>query len=311
MKNLINVFISHASEDADLARAISNSLKMMTAGQIETWFSTSSLPGEGLMGGDVWFNQILDMLAKSRIILVLLTPNSIDRRWVYFEAGFAQGHSECTIIPICAGISVDDVKPPLSHFQCCQLSDYNAAKEFYHKLLSSVDIPFYEQLYSPTIETVISKVQEVKLLKRPVPDRANISKEMLDDLRSHIDKRFMEIVTQKANYGNDYSYTINIENLYKPDQATQHILIKSSESVEDILDRLYFLIQRSVKPYTYLQSWILRNKLSGVNMVMYEICGSVNATQVFMPNSTWQIIPLEETYKPQLASFYHGFGSLK
>ena len=63
-----------------------------------------------------------------------------------------------------------------------------------------------------------------------------------------------------------------------------------------ILNDIYFLIEDFVPPFTYLQSWILREKISKTNLVIYEITKLIKASEIFKPNTIWQIVPLDKSY---------------
>ena len=96
-------FISHYSGDKDIAEVFSNALKDITLGQINPWFSSDSSGNDGLKPGDIWFNQILAKITDSKAVVALLTPNSINRPWIYFESGIAQALEGCDVIPVCIG----------------------------------------------------------------------------------------------------------------------------------------------------------------------------------------------------------------
>ena len=106
----------------------------------------------------------------------------------------------------------------------------------------------------------------------------------------------------------DFSYTINIENQIGKVAEKQFIEIKASDTVQNVLDRIFFLLDGAVEAYTYMQSWILQNKHSKANMVMYEITDSISAMQVFKPNSTWQILILDRPYTAKKSKHYRGLG---
>jgi len=80
-------FISHYGGDKNIAELFSNALRRITLEQISPWFSSDDNRGGGLRPGDIWFNQILDRITQSKAVVSLLTPNSINRPWIYFESG--------------------------------------------------------------------------------------------------------------------------------------------------------------------------------------------------------------------------------
>jgi len=84
------VFISHRHEDSTLAGAWRDLLHDVSAGQIESWFSSDDRPGSGVQPGN-WYEQLQDHLKKSSAILVIVTPGVVEGPWVLFESGYAVG----------------------------------------------------------------------------------------------------------------------------------------------------------------------------------------------------------------------------
>ena len=256
--------------------------------------------------------RICDEILKSKALIVILTPNSISRPWIYFESGIAKGCPNNRVIPLCIGISKDEVKPPLSNFQLFQLSDYDSVKSFMEFLFKTLNIEFCEAISKEQIQNLVSETEAV--LRKSITNQTEKKysvESALEDIRYHIDKRFIEISNIGYKHiGNkgDFSYTINIENQIEKIDKKQFIEIKASDSVQNVLDRVFFLLDGTVDAYTYMQSWILQNKHSGANMVMYEITDSISAMQVFKPNSTWQIIRLDRPYTTKKSKHYRGLG---
>ena len=307
-----NIFISHSVEDSEIARLVSSTLKMLSLKQIHTWYSSSDNYGEGFTPGDIWFTRICDEILKSKALIVILTPNSISRPWIYFESGIAKGCPNNRVIPLCIGISKDEIKPPLSNFQLFQLSDYDSAKSFLEFLFKTLDIEFCETISKEQIRELVSETAVVLKNNTINQTEKDYSIEsILEDIRYHIDKRFIEISNMGYKHiGNkgDFSYTINIENQIGKVAEKQFIEIKASDSVQNVLDRIFFLLDGAVEAYTYMQPWILQNKHSKANMVMYEITDSISAMQVFKPNSTWQILRLARPYTAKKSKHYRGLG---
>src|SRR6185436_18320054 len=132
-----NFFISHFSEDREIANIIANALSRITLNQINPWFSSDHGGSGGIPQGSVWLDSIREKLSSSRAIVVLLTRNSIHKPWIYFEAGIGEARENCEIIPVCFGFDgLSEIPFPLAMYQCFLLSDYNSLKRFAHKLLS-------------------------------------------------------------------------------------------------------------------------------------------------------------------------------
>jgi hypothetical protein len=183
-------FLSHSSNDKKIAEIIAGTLKRITLNQIHPWFSSDDSGSGGLQAGEIWFNAILEKLSKSKAVVTVLTPNSISRPWTYFEAGIGQTLTDCEVIPICIGMGRNTIYPPLGLYQCYQLSDYNSFREFVAKLLAKFSITFDEDMCRPILKEAVGKISEISFDE--VDDNPQL-REVLKDLKNHIDKRFFEI----------------------------------------------------------------------------------------------------------------------
>lgn len=112
------IFFSHAHQDSDFANALRNWIDDALLGAVEFFVSSdkTSIPL-----GSEWANRIRDALANSAIVLVLVSPSSMSRPWLYFEAG-AGYIREIPVVPVCiAGMEPRGLEPPFSFFEAIQL----------------------------------------------------------------------------------------------------------------------------------------------------------------------------------------------
>ncbi|KAA1245657.1 toll/interleukin-1 receptor domain-containing protein [Aquimarina sp. RZ0] len=309
-------FLSHYSGDKNIADIVSRTLKRITLNQIVPWFSSDESGTGGLKPGNLWFNEILDKIQKSKAVVAILTPNSISRPWIYFETGIGQALEDCEVMPICIGIDRSKVYPPLGLYQCYQLSDYRSFKEFISKLLGKFDIPFDEDAFKPILETALTEILGIKLEEKEDEATPKVV-EIIDDLRNHIDKRFLEILEKPAmnrtqndlasadanirtNENDDYlaSYTVPVEINLDDHKSKHYIEIRYDNTFGDIITNLYFIIEEYVQPYRYLQSWILREKKSRRLLVIREVGDLIPARIIFKPEFQLEIISLPQSYDP-------------
>jgi hypothetical protein len=93
-----DVFLSYSSASQPWVRKFTDAL---TASGISTWFDAHEiLPGER------WQTQIEKALRQSRVLIIVLTPESIQRPWTFFELGAALAGGK-RIVPVLS----DDVDP--------------------------------------------------------------------------------------------------------------------------------------------------------------------------------------------------------
>lgn len=90
--------------------------------------------------GQPWFDEIVKTATSVDMIFLLIGPDSIDYRWMLFEAGLTAADRQHKVVPIVfGGVTVDDIKMPLSFYQILKLDDqqqfnaFFAGKEFVTK----------------------------------------------------------------------------------------------------------------------------------------------------------------------------------
>jgi len=116
----MKVFISHAHDEEPLANAWKALLQTLAPGLI-SWYSSdrSQIGGIGI---GKWREQISEQLQSSDVVLTLISPEALERPWIYFESAFALGidsvsSGQISVIPIV--YNLDNSKIP-STFQDLQ-----------------------------------------------------------------------------------------------------------------------------------------------------------------------------------------------
>jgi hypothetical protein len=126
-----NLFISHVHTEGDLAQRIGYWLEQAVPGAAGF---ISSDPSE-IPAGRNWLNHLEEALRKTRVFILLCSPESIERPWVNFEAGCAYINRQ-TIIPVChSGLTPDNLPLPISQFEAVDIS---RGPEACRKLVRSV-----------------------------------------------------------------------------------------------------------------------------------------------------------------------------
>jgi hypothetical protein len=96
------VFISHATADKWVAKQICK--------EVESIGVTTFRDDRDIDGGDSIPETILQQIKISKELLVLLTPQSVDRPWVLLELGAAWAWSRrIRIVPVTYYLSVDRI----------------------------------------------------------------------------------------------------------------------------------------------------------------------------------------------------------
>ena len=107
----LTVFVSHISEEHELAELLQQRLSEDFLKWVEVFVSTDTA---SISAGDNWLESIDRALRGARVLLVLCSPTSIRRPWINFEAG-AAWMNKTTIIPVChSRLRPNELPMPLS-----------------------------------------------------------------------------------------------------------------------------------------------------------------------------------------------------
>lgn len=112
------IFISHDTRDADLAEAFSKLLGSVSAGVLKSFRSSDKRGNQGIEYGVEWFPEIMKKLELASDVVCLLTPNSIGRPWILYEAGVAKGKLDTPVHGLALGIPLSNASTgPFAQFQ--------------------------------------------------------------------------------------------------------------------------------------------------------------------------------------------------
>ena len=116
------IFISHSSNDEDLAAAL---IDLLQSALPDLWsdpnpIRCTSVPGYKLEGGADTDTVLREEIRDADVFIGLLTPKSLNSTYVLFELGARWG-LQTVIKPLISGFPKSDVKAPLSrlHIQSC------------------------------------------------------------------------------------------------------------------------------------------------------------------------------------------------
>lgn len=112
------VFISHITEEKELAVILSEEIKKSYLGMLDTFVSSD---GQSLPAGGRWLDQIDSALNQSAIQISLCSPQSIKRPWINFEAG-ASWIRKIPVVPVChSGLTKGNLPIPLAMLQAADI----------------------------------------------------------------------------------------------------------------------------------------------------------------------------------------------
>lgn len=134
----MKVFISHASEETQLAAGWKSLLSTISPG-ISGWFSSDRSTVGGI-GVGKWREQIGIHLESADVVMTLITPESLDRPWLYFESAFALGMDAVSdgnriVIPVVYNMDKAKVPSALLDLQCYRGDDLAQVSDLCKRLV--------------------------------------------------------------------------------------------------------------------------------------------------------------------------------
>ncbi|MCX4738118.1 toll/interleukin-1 receptor domain-containing protein [Streptomyces antibioticus] len=144
------VFISHTHTDQSVADAVRDAVfDLFGRESVTVTYSTSRELGGGVPIGEDWFRWIGDQVRAATVTLVLLTPTSVQKPWVLWEAGAVYGAALTSensalrrVRPLAFQIGMDDIPSPLrsSHAQVARGDQYEDIALLLNEFVSEFSI---------------------------------------------------------------------------------------------------------------------------------------------------------------------------
>lgn len=133
-----SIFISHTHTDQAIADAIRDAVRTLFGDAVAVSYSTNKELEGGIKPGDDWFHWIGRQVQEARAALILLTPASVQKPWVLWEAGAVAGAAlanddpEHRILrPISYRLRKDDIPTPFGREQITDgLAESDVARLF-------------------------------------------------------------------------------------------------------------------------------------------------------------------------------------
>jgi TIR domain len=129
------VFISHITEERQLAEVIKAQISKDFLGMLDVFVSSDQV---SIAVGSKWLIEIDEALKSAQIELILCSHDSVKRPWVNFEAG-AGWVKGIPVVPVChTGMRPVDLPIPLNMLQGIAASDQAGWAKVYQLLASNL-----------------------------------------------------------------------------------------------------------------------------------------------------------------------------
>lgn len=158
------IFISHASTDNPIVDILKAQIEQTFANGVAVF--ASSVPGV-IKPGRVWLEEIKTNLEVARAVMVIVTPVSINRPWIWFEVGASWSKMEAgskRIYPVCVPeIDFNDLPAPLNSLQALSLGKAKDVKLLFQELHDEFGFGDLKGFKASTITSRLPKYSEIKL----------------------------------------------------------------------------------------------------------------------------------------------------
>lgn len=185
------LFVSHASSDGEFANAVVQEIQKVFANGIDV-FCTSSPNAIGV-GAD-WLQAIEQKLGVAQAVIVIVTPVSIERPWIWFEIGasWSKGKSgDCNIYPLCAPeIQLSDLPAPLNRLQALSMGKAGDLKILFKALSKQFGFGNMSAFRATNITKRIPKYKDVKIKEVDLNDNTLYSGPYI----GYSDEELMEVI---------------------------------------------------------------------------------------------------------------------
>lgn len=159
------IFISHITEEAELAQLFKREIERSFLNMVEVFVSSDNA---SISIGTNWLEQITNGLRTCKAIMIFCSPASIVRPWINFEAGAGWARS-IEIVPLChSGIRPVDLPLPLNLMQGVEAHDQTKITEVFRLIAGKLgsgtptvdaatlaaEVSKFEQTYSIELKAV-------------------------------------------------------------------------------------------------------------------------------------------------------------
>lgn len=302
----MRVLISHSSRDSVLINVIQEILEKSSLNKLEVWHTSDRSDHGGYSVGDGWFERILEKLNEADIVISVITPNSINSPWLYYESGFGEARHDTKVVPVVFGYEIDEVGPPLNKYQIHNIANSESFRSFFRKMLSFAGIKFVDDVHSSLFEKYFLAIKEVERASYASPKKVDAGEilQALDVMALRIETKIGNVISKFPSSPKYSSFlTLKIP-VYREgsDNVMKKIIVSmnSNWSLGRLLDECYYSISDLVEPYCYLETWVIRERYSKAYLVALGAALRAPAEVFLEHKSNYEILLLNNKYDPTL-----------
>jgi hypothetical protein len=199
------VFISHITEEKEIALALKKLIEKTYMGMIDVFVSTDPT---SIKPGRKWLDTITASLKSCKIEIILASPESVTRPWINFEAG-AGWIRDIPVIPVChSGMIPSKLPPPLSALQSAIASDETSMNTVFPELTAVA------RSLTPAVDfsEFISVVKAFEDTSRQISELKAVTPIVATDGLSPIEFATLSEIAESLNSPSDSVAAYNVRN---------------------------------------------------------------------------------------------------
>jgi hypothetical protein len=189
------VFISHITEEKEIAQALKRLVESTFLNMIEVFISSDPT---SIKLGRKWLDEITQALKTCAVEIILASPESVNRPWINFEGG-SGWIRDIPVIPLChSGMVPPKLPAPLGSLQAATATEESALKLIFPVLSDAIGCTLPDIDYSPFIAAVKdfeAASRQIRALNAKTPIA------LTDGLSPHELATFVEIADQTFSPG--------------------------------------------------------------------------------------------------------------
>lgn len=194
-KKMKNIFISHISEEKEVALVLKEWIESTFTGQFDVFVSNDD---DCINIGDKWLDKISKALDSSKILIAICSEASMPRPWINFEIGCAY-QKKIYIMPVChTGITKGTLPSPISEFQGIDLDSKEQLERFFKSIAKHLEVSKMPRIsYQEMLDEINKALGKVVVKEIPKIEDAEIELSnkfnSLEEIEINILKAILEI----------------------------------------------------------------------------------------------------------------------
>lgn len=163
------VFFSYSSKDEVTLKKLKEVLSQKLGGVVDIFMSSD---GQSIPFGKNWVHKVEEALNNSTVMFVFVSPNSINSKWIYFEAGFSYSKG-MRVVPVgIFGIDLERTSPPLNLLQGFNIKSAEALNNLIAIINDEYSYSFKESFTQENYEKIF--VEDISLSNEGLKEYASI-----------------------------------------------------------------------------------------------------------------------------------------